>query len=336
MMDVQVFNRQGFVIGELRCSVEEVTWRRNSLGRVRARLSKGDIGATQELLEYGNRVLLRFDNGLPSFGGIIDPPRKWDGDSVEVTIYSGDYLLKFYKTTKTRFFPDASVGYIAQRVIEEANTGVLIGEIWTGGNLHTIEYHYNQLDTLFNSLFNDLSTADYVIEPQLNDNRLQFILNVYERRGIDKPGIALHEGFNVTEGTTLHEQGPIVNDWTVVGDGSGWGDERPTRSDADNISINQYGLREGSIIATGITDTTTLQSIASTNLVQTKRPHNIFSIAAVNKKPGLFSDYDIGDSVMAEMPGYGFGGFRGMVRVDGRSFQPNSGICTTNVREEAT
>lgn len=331
-IEVQVFNRLNRAIGEIRPGLREVTWRLNDYGRVVLQLPANDSKATAEYLQFGNRLLVQFDNGLPPFGGVIDIPRTWQNGLVEITAYSGEYLLGFRITGRGRYFDEASVGNIARALLEDANgvrpTGLDVGEFWDGGNRHWPEFHYKNLYTIFNqSLFGKLSSADYAVLPTLQNGELVFTLNVYERRGSDKPGIGLHEGFNVVPSSKLVEQGPIYNSTTTVGDGEGWGEDRPVATAVDQDSISIYGLREYSYISMGTINSVTLQDQADTELAANKAPHNLYTVSATNKPPGTFAQYDVGDSVSLEMPTYGFGGTRGLVRILGRTYQPDMGLC---------
>ncbi|MCB0013767.1 MAG: hypothetical protein KDE34_17765 [Anaerolineales bacterium] len=339
MMQVTVFRRTGEAIGEIRPYVPEISWRINDFGRAKFTLAVTDSQAKAEFLQFGNRILIEFDNGLPNWGGVIDVPRDWGAGTVSCAAYSGEYLLNFRRTDKGRYFTDTPVGTIARRLVEEANairaTGLTIGDIWVGGDLHSPDYHVKNLYDIFTqSLFSRLSTADFAVIPSQVNGRIVFTLNVYERRGADKPGVALHEGKNMTANSTLSEQGPIYNDVITVGDGQNWGDDRLTGYGVDQSSVELYGLRETGVMMSGVKSPITLQAGADTAIANNAHPHNLLKIEATDKKPGTFAQYDLGDRVAAEMPNYGFGGFRASVRVLGRAFYPERGVCDVVVREE--
>lgn len=337
-IEVLVFDRLSNVIGEIYPDVTEVTWRLNQYGVAKYQLPVSDSKATEDFFRFGNRVLFRFSNGLPDFGGVVDVPRTWEGGLIKATAYSGEYLLTFRQTDKGRYFSRNPVGTIAEQLIIEANakrpTGLTVGDIWRGGDLHSPEYHYKNLYNIFTqSLFGRLSTAHFDALPSYANGRISFNVNVYERRGASKPGVALHSGFNVARDTSLSEQGPIYNEVVTVGDGTGWGDDRLTASQNDSNSLSEFGLREYTIMMTGTALTTTLQAGADTAITNNAQPHNIFTIAATNDTPGTFAQYDLGDSPTAELVDYTFGGFRGDVQILGRTYYPHSGTCDLVVRE---
>lgn len=338
-MLVRVFDRLNTVIGEIEPQIDEVTWLRNQYGQAVLRLATTDSKFSEEFAQIGNRVLIEFDNGLPPFGGVIELPRRWGLGEVTLTVYSGEYLLKLRRTDRGRYFSNTPVGTIAQKLVEEANairaTGLMIGSVWPGGDAHGPEYHFKGLYDIFTqSLFGRLSTAEFTVVPSYANGKIVFTLNVYERRGESKPGVVLHEGMNVNDATSLEEQGPIYNDIVAVGDGEGWGDARPVAPAVDQASVDTYGLREAALIASGVTNLTTLQATANTELANSTQPHSLFTIVAADKPPGQFAEYDVGDSVLAELASLRFDGFKGMVRVNGRTFLPDAGVCPLVVREE--
>lgn len=335
-----VADRLGQVIGELKPLITEVTWLKNQYGRLSFSLPYNHAQATREFLEVGNRVLVKFDNGLPDWGGVIEFPRKWSGGNVVVTAYSGEYVLLLRQTDRGRYFTAASIGTIAQKLVDEANgiraTGLTVGEVWPGGNLHSPSYHFKNLYDIFGqSLFERLSTADFVVVPTHEAGIVDFVLHVYERRGQDKLEVALLDGANVLDDAVLEEQGPIYNSVAAVGDGQGWGADRLVATATDATSIDQYGLREASLVLSGVTRLETMQAAADTEIANSAQPHNMFTLTALDLVPGRFEDFDVGDVVTAELPRHGFGGFSGNVEILGRTYDPQRHVCPLVVREVA-
>ena len=141
----------------------------------------------------------------------------------------------------------------------------------------------------------------------------------------------LVEGHNLT-GIRMSEQGEIVNWWDLAGEGSTWGEERLVSQGSDDGSRSRYGLRQGSAIYTSVSVQATLDAHASTLLAESKDPHNMFELSAIDEAPAGFEEYDIGDVVAAELPSYGFGGFRGNIKILGREYD-GLGTCKLVVRE---
>jgi len=337
---VLVGDLTGRILTELELDVGPVAWRLNKETRVKFQIARSDPKAIEDYLRFGNRILVQFENGLPDWGGIIDPPRKWskDGSSIEFTAYSGEQLLKQRQTGKARSFSSATVGYIYQSLIEDANvvadTGISIGDVWGGGDTHSPMYHFDKvLEKIQQRLTDRLSSADFVISASESGGYIVFTAHFYERRGSEKPNVALLEGHNLIQ-IELVEQGTIVNSWAIVGEGSTWGDERLVGYAEDADSIAEFGLREDSEVHSDVAEQASLDAIAANRLAGTARPHNMLALEAANLAPAAFSDYDVGDSVRVVLHSYGFGGYDKMVRVIAREYAPSAGTCTLVVREE--
>lgn len=329
---VQIFDRTGVPIGEINPLIDFVSWRRNNIGQGQFSIAKSDLKANDTYLSAQNRALILFDNGLPPWGGIMQPDFTIDDTTITAKLLTAEILLNGRITDRARYFNDATVGEIAAALISEANavrpTGIDLGTIWTGGEGHSPEYHYKRLLTVFQeSLFRRLSDADFYTVPVLaEDGRLTFTLHIAERRGRDLPGVGLHQGLNVMAGTKVDFQGPVVNAWTVIGDGDGWGDSRPVAIARDEASIDRYGLLEAAEIQQGVVYQTTLQANADNLLAQTAWPRVMLDITAVNLPPATFIQYDLGDVIAVELPDYGIGSaFVGAAKIEGRAFYPKDG-----------
>lgn len=328
----------GRLLAELTAGIGDVSWRLNEIGKVPITISRRDEKATADFLRFGNLVLLQFGNGLPDWGGVIDPPRQWrPNGTIQATAYSGEYLLKLRRTSKGRYFDQATPGYIFESVINEANAlapiGIILGSVGGGSTQHSPEYHFKDLFWILQeSICRNLTDYDFDVTPAVENGRIVFHANLYERKGRTLDNVALIEGHNLVN-VELIEQGPILNAWNVVGDGVGWGDERPVSYRDDPESINLYGLREGAEISTGIVNATTLDTAAETRLRENKNPRNRWDLTAVDMAPATFRDYDIGDVVRLLAPSCGFGGTDTAVRVLERSFNQATGLCRLIVEE---
>ena len=110
--ELKVASRSGRILAELKANIRSISWRLNKVGKVEFEVSTLDPKAAETNLRYGNRVLFEFENGLPNWGGVIEPPRTWDRGVIKVTALSGEQLFKFRTTDKGRYFTNASVGAI--------------------------------------------------------------------------------------------------------------------------------------------------------------------------------------------------------------------------------
>lgn len=335
---VIVGNRNGAKLAELDADVLNVSWRLNEIGKCEFSIANTNPKATAVNLQYNNRVVLQFTNGLPDWGGVIQPPRKWDGHEIKVTALSAEHILKTRTTDKGRYFTADTVGSIFQALINEMNidydTGIAIGDIYLGGTVHSPDYHFKSiLSIIQDSLTKRLSTCDFAITPNITDTTIGFLANFYEQRGTSKTSFALIQGNNVKP-LTLTEQGTIINKWHCAGEGTGWGNERITAEAFDTASIELYGLQEGSAIYGDVSVLGTLQDNAENLLSESAYPYNIFSVKAISAPPAYFSDYDIGDIITLQAHNIGFGGTNTTVRVLAREFFPQDEVCNLVVQEQ--
>ena len=332
-----IANKSNIVIAEIEPEIEYISWKLNKVGRVKFSLAKTDSKATEDVLRFGNRIFFEFDNGLPNWGGIIDPPREWRGNLIKCMAYSAEQILGYRTTEKSRWFSGDTVGAIFQKLIREANDissmGITVGDVWDGGTSYSPEYHFKSLLDIFQkSLTQRLASADFDVASTFGNGCLIFKANLYQSKGSNKSGVALVDGTNVAE-MSLSEQGDIVNSWDVAGGGLTWGDSRLTGHANNASSIDKYGLREKSSIQSGVVMQTTLDENAANLLTETKKPYNEFSIAAIDKKPGLFALYDVGDSISLLSHSHGFDGTDTTVRILEREYNPEVGQCFLMVKE---
>ena len=332
-----VGDKSGAVLAELSPDFGAISWRLNKVGKIDFNIAITDPKAIADYLKYGNRVLVKFSNGLPNWGGVIDTPRKWDGSRIACRAYSGAYLFKYRITGKGRYFSGASAGTIFKALIEETNaiesTGVEIGTIWDGGSSHGPDYHYkNLLDIFQKSLTNRLSTGDFDFIPSESGGRMIFIANFYNNKGLDKTNLSLVDGANLTK-IKLVEQGPIINSFDTAGEGINWGSDRITSSAIDQVSVDDYGLRQAGKIYADVSVQSTLDTNAENLLDDSKNPYNIFELEAVDEEPAKFADYDLGDTISLVAPDYGFEGTDTTVRILSREYYPDSGFCSLVVQE---
>jgi len=328
---VLVGDQFGRVIGELDGDVVGVAWKLNDYGQARIVLPRTGATATERLLRPGNRVLIQFGNGLPDWGGMLDLPRKWKDGRIEVVAYSGERILVDRVTDRGRYFSGVTAGAIFRALLSEAApSGVEIGDVWTGGELHGPDYHYRQLYDIFTkSLSSRIEAADWNVTARLFQGRIAFSANYYERRGIDHGRrIALIEGVNLAD-ASLQEQGPLVNEWLMAGAGSGWGaDNRIYATARDDVSIARYGLRQRGDVRVDVSVQETLDRSAAVALDESREPRAIVDPMALDLPPARWGQYDVGDTVWMELYEAGFGGYGAAVRIKAREFLPGRGVCS--------
>jgi hypothetical protein len=328
----------GKILGEVTPNISECSWRINEVGQVNFTLPINSRFLTNEFVKYGNTFLVIFSNGLPNWGGIIDPPGIWDKSTVSLTAYSAEILLSFRLTSAARYFAGANAGYIFRKVIEEANavrdTGILVLSPSYSVGSHYPEYHYMDLLKLAKeSLTTKLSSSEFQIVASEENGYIRFDGEIDSRIGTERRGIALVDGRNITD-VNYEEQGPIINNSTVVGAGNTWGDSRPKATVTNDLSQYEYRLRESSVIQSDTTIISTLKASAENLSRKYSQPRRVANVTLIDAPPAHFGSYALGDTILTQLPNSGIGGFNGLMRIKSRSINPSTNTCTAILEEE--
>lgn len=324
-----IFDRRGAQLDEIEPTWSYVTWRLNRVNRAEFFLPYTDSKCTSTNLELGNRVLLTFDNGLPSWGGVVDVPRRRRADGISVFLYGGAQILSWRRTPKTQSFASVIPGEIFRSLIETANatwaTGIEPGQIYPAGTPRTETYHYaNILDAVVS--LQKLSGEDWEIVPILEKGRLIFLANWYERRGTDKyRSTLLEEGASI-DAPAMDEQGPIANKIYLPGGGAGgttWAD-RYVGEAANAASQGKYDFRELAAVQSGVSDQATLNASAQALIDELGLPRERATISATDKEPAPFGVYAVGDRVRLRAYLQSAWAYDGRVRIVTREWAPRN------------
>lgn len=332
----RIFNRQGVQLAEIAPDWHGMSWRLNHVGMCQFTLAWSDPACTRDNLRWGNRLLVEFDNGLPYWGGVIDPPRAVRKGSVTVTAYTGERLLDWRVTAKGRYFSGQQPGHIFSALLNEESgeypTGVTVGEVYAGGVGRSIEYHYHDLLGRVQDLAK-LTGMDFAVFPVVTNNVLGFQARWFWRRGADRRNaVWLLDGANVMD-PALEAQGTLANRVIVAGEGTTWGDDRAVGIAEDPASMSLYGYREYAEVQSGVKVQDTLDANAAAILAAKKDPVNMITVQAANVAPGTFGSFGVGDIVTAQLfvdssEWY----YQGPVRVVAREWSPGE-VCRLEVQE---
>jgi hypothetical protein len=333
---VSLYGRQtGRLLAYVEPALEMVNWRLNNVGMARFFLPFADGACTPTNLALGNRVLIEFSNGLPDWGGVIDVPRRIDSNGVTVTAYTGEKLLDWRVTPKARYFSQQTPGTIVQTLLQEENgiwpTGVSVGDIWTGGTARTLEYHYHDLLRRIQDLQRLSEYGDFDVTPNVSGGVIAFAFNWYETLGQDRSGsLVLIDGHNVGQ-VVLDEQGPLASHVRLAGEGSTWGDERPTSEAVNTATRDQYGYREYAEVQSGVKVQATLDANVEALLAAYATPHEAYSLRdALNRAPALWADYDVGDTLALQAFPDTLWAVEDTIQVVAREWRPD-GLCQLEV-----
>lgn len=297
---VGIYNRSGWKIDEIVYDFQSISWIISGAGQLPITLPYSNPKATRDNIKLGNLVAVQFSNGLPAWGGVMDTPLRQTATDASVTVYGAERLLDFRETTKTLQL-SGPPGRIFQQIIENANAtfdaGIRIGTISAEGDATAREYHYtNALQAV-----QELARAfnhDWAILPFLDEQgKLAFTANWWTPRGLDRTGaVTLEEGKNAE--FTLEAQGRIASRVRVAGGGSSWGDARLIATANNEDTRTLYGFRERTIVDTNAPNNPSALLATATGIARTlNAPLSRLTAMTINRAPGLFSDYDIGDRV---------------------------------------
>lgn len=337
---VLIAGKDGIVFAEIEPDIKGVAWRLNEESSISLSIAHNDAKATETVLQFGNRILIQFDNGLPDWGGVIDPPRNWQPNgAIDFNAFSAEHILSWRQTPQELIFEDAPAGTIFRELLRYANilydTGIGVGEIYEDGPRLQFEFHYtNILDIIRDQLVdNQYTSFDFDVAASLVNGKITFTANFYEQKGIDKTNaVQFLEGQNIVD-ATFTQNGTILNSFDIIGRGSNWEDDRPTSHHEDTDSIALYDYRQTSEIFSEASEPSTLNNIGVTKLDYHKTPKNRVCLKAVDKLPARFSTYQTGDIVSISLENFGFNGYEADIRVWTREYDLKGGFCNLMVEE---
>jgi hypothetical protein len=298
-----IYDKTGVHLGEfVDAEFKSASWRLGQTGQALYAFSPQGAKVSRSNLRPGNRALIKFGDGLPNWGGVLDwPIALASGKDIDITFYEADRLLSWRVTGQNEVFSSTATGAIVSALIQNANaayaTGVYVGDIYSGGTAQSRDYHYIPLLEAIRSMQSE-SGYDYAVVPVVANGKLVFDLYWYERRGTDRRDeILLAEGKNIGE-ISVSEQGPVYNRIITIGKGDDWGTDRPVKFANDGDSQSRYGLRVSPRFYLDISDEMTLQAISDALLETAKEPYVRMTLYGVtNDEPAPFSTYHVGDIV---------------------------------------
>lgn len=297
---VGIYSRAGRKVDEIIYDFQTVSWLLDGTGQLPITLPYSNPKATQDNIRLGNLVAVQFSNGLPDWGGVMDTPLRQTSTDVNITVYEAKRILSFQETTKTLKAvgpPGAIFRQIIQNINSVSDTKILLGAISSEGDSTAKEYHYTNALQAVSELARTFR-HDWAILPFLDgQGRLSFTANWWAKRGVNRTGVAtLEEGKNAE--FTLEAQGQIASSVRVVGAGSTWGDARLIGTAQNENTKIRYGFREKTIINTSTPNTNAALTAAATGIASTlNEPISRLQAMTINRAPGLFADYDLGDTV---------------------------------------
>lgn len=327
---ISIYDRSGIYIAEIDANFRR-TWTLSGEDTGEFEISKEDAKAMHDYLRFGNLIYVEH-NKLPSWGGVIDPPRTWTHNSIKVTAYSGEHLLKFAhldKTVKITASPGTTISSLLGYM--NINTRIIPRNISGDGAELKSEFHY---DSVYDAIAEicELGDFEYVVAPGTINNKLVFYIDVMPRYGIGNySNIKLLEGKNLSlSDEPIIEEGPIQNVITGYGSGSTWTNKKISTA-TDSESIAEYGHR----YATTSIDQDTVVNVekgTTSYLTEYSTPRQVFDLNIIDVD-GTYEDVGLGNRYDIEFYTVGFSGnelgLSTTARIIGMTYEDNEAELLT-------
>lgn len=339
--EVLVGDKNGRIRKELNVRPDQLIYDLDDIGQVTFLMSKTDPDLIEDYLRFGNTILVRLDNGLEDWGGILDDPREWGDSSVKVTAYDARLRFDWRETGWQELYTGKTVADIFSSVFANANDvaplNIGLGYVWPGEQTFDIEYNSASLRQVFDDIVNNMDAGNWDVTAEKVDGSIVFTTNLYQKKGVFRSNVAFENGHggNISS-VNFRETSRIVNYWKIAGDGDGFAPaDRNFVTAINEDSINIHDLRQKSEAVSGVTDINTLQLIADNRLAQTAWPKSLLGLTVSNAAPGAFDKFDIGDTGVCNLFDFGINGsFQGTVRIIGGVYRFGEDTFEIAIEEE--
>lgn len=278
-------------------------WKLNDAGKCEFEVGLSSLAAKPEICRFRNFVYVTHEY-LPAWGGYLWTPRKFDdvAGTVNLMAVGAERLLGLRRSEGAIKF-SGTAGDVFVELIKLANKRedlrIRVGEIYSGGK--SLVYKLGETSSIYEDVkkLAALSGNEWAIEPTVEVNgNLAFLANWYERRG-NLQSTILEQGVNFeAAANVLTEQGNLVNDVRVSGNG---GVDATARAET---WITQYGLIEGTESWSAEKTADTLAQFAENTVAREAPGRATYRIRAMNKN-GLWHTLRLGNSHMAKYPRLG-------------------------------
>ena len=322
-----IADKTGRILAELTPDIQHCSWLLSNYGEASLVFAADDPAVTSGIVAPGRRVLLRFDNGLPPWGGVIDVPVDLNGVTSTYRAYEAPYLLK-WRLTGANLTGTMNLATLATAAMNAANdaepTGISLRTLGEIDYDLAVDYHYTPVADVLADI---AARAEFYTVGRLGAG-IEFDMYLGETVGRDRSGqVWLIQGVNMQRPQVVI-QGPIVNQVVAAEKDGSWdveaADAREILIQSDTASVYAYGLRQ-ELIQTD--DNETLSGAATGHLEEFALPYSALATDVLNLAPATFGQYDLGDTISVLLL-EAYGGQETTRRVIGREFRPADGVCT--------
>lgn len=235
---IRLFNRAGTLIYEIDSPAYR-EWVLNDIANANFIVPAADM---EPYIEYGNYVLIEHDQ-LDDWVGIIDTPRPWQPNAVQVNAKSAMCLFNL-RVGSYQQLVTGSWGQVFQQVIGIVNaaeqTLLQTGSYSDGISYSSVVDMSNPYTYLQRALAQAQTRLDF--RPVVSHGRLRIYVDIQPVL-YTSGKFTLEEGLNIKNNTgTFLEQGEILNDITILG--IGLDQIKFTARAIDQLSVQKFGLRQ--------------------------------------------------------------------------------------------
>lgn len=329
-----VADASGLFIGELHGELEAVTWAADGYGMASMTLPPTSLLVPAPLLEFGNRVLIEFDNGMTPWGGLIDVPRESRTGSVRVQFYEAGYLFNWRLTAAEAVYADDRTRPAAEILGELVVDGGLDMEVATAagerGEHVEVTFYYETLSSAADTLRGlDARLHWFVRARPSTTGRVAFVLETFRGYAADHTTQAvLVQGHNLVGGSVL-EQGPIYNEILVAPGDSDLTAGGPVFAASHAGSRQRYDLRQQLVVLSGVSEAENpgqALAHAKARLATYSQPRLRAQGVCLDMEPALYRNFGIGSLVQVETSAPAAGSMA--VTVVGMEFDPSEGTLS--------
>ena len=343
---IYVGDHEGAIIGELQGALDSVAWRVDGYGTAALLLAPETVEDAPALIEFGNRVLIEFDNGLPPWGGVIDPPLEMATGQARLQLYQAAYMLTWRLTPRAASYEALAAAAVIADLVAAAELGIDAGNTLPADEQDeplSVSFTYETVAAAVGKARELDPALHWYVEARPSTARaVSFRLRMFRDALADhtQQAVLLH-GHNLVETTTLN-QGPIVNetilaagdadlsvDYAGAGEGSLEGQGGDVNVVRNVASRQRYDLRQEFVTLADVTedaDPGRAYRAAAARSRMMAQPRLRIQGTALNLEPALYRNYGIGSRVMVEMAGPS--PLYKAVTVIGMEFTPGAGTLS--------
>ena len=329
---IRIFSREGNPIAQINAHAER-SWVVGDEGRALFTYASRDVRVVaEEVLQFGNWILIENSEIPIPWVGVIDTPRRWSSRALTVHCYDPVHVFGWRRGGQEATYTAESAGSLCNTLLTKVNeqeaTILRAGTIWTGGKNVEVAIRPAPLTHFVRDLVLS-SGEEYQWRPVVDTKgRLTVYMDWAKSVGVETSAI-FQEGkkggnMELVEDEYV-EDGPIENDVMGYGDGATW-DTKPKVTLVDDDSRKKYGLRQTGVEFVGVSSPDAVRAGTQTYLDRAKNPAEIFNLAVINRGD-TFKVIGMGNRVrvVASSVGFHADGGRGKlakVRILGAHYDP--------------